>query len=31
MYAEAISANDCITNQHLRRLDHEEDLKLIKS
>lgn len=28
MYAEAISANDCITNQHLCRLDHEEDSKL---
>lgn len=27
MYTEAVSANDCITNQHLRRLDHEENLK----
>ena len=28
MYTEALSANNCITNRHLRRSDREEDLKL---
>lgn len=27
MYTEALSANNCITNRHLRRSDREEDLE----
>jgi len=30
MYTEAISANDCITNRYLRRLDHEENLEFVQ-